>query len=91
MYLVHVGALAKKKSVSLLEELRKGGVNVVSNLGKSSLSAQLEGANKANAPMALILGQKEVFEESIIIRDMKAGTQETVPLDKIVGEIKKKL
>ena len=91
VYLVHVGALAKKKSVSLLEELRKGGVNVVSNLGKSSLSAQLEGANKANAPMALILGQKEVFEESIIIRDMKAGTQETVPLDKIVGEIKKRL
>ena len=91
IYLVHVGALAKKKSVSLLEELRRGGVNVVSNLGKSSLSAQLEGANKANAPLALILGQKEVFEESIIIRDMRAGTQETVPLGKVVEEIKKRL
>src|SRR3989344_8056676 len=91
IYLVHVGALAKRKSVSLLEELRKGGVNVVSNLGKSSLSAQLEGANKIGAPIALILGQKEVFEESIIIRDMRAGTQETVPLDRVVLEIKKRL
>ncbi len=91
VYLIHVGALAKKKSVSLLEELRKGGVNVVSNLGKSSLSAQLEGTDKAGAPLALILGQKEVFEESIIIRDMRIGTQETVPLDKVVGEIKKRL
>ncbi len=91
VYLVHVGALAKKKSVSLLEELRRGGVNVVSNLGKSSLSAQLEATNKAGAPLALILGQKEVFEESIIIRDMKMGTQETVLLDKVVGEIKKRL
>ncbi len=91
VHLVHVGALAKKKSVSLLEELRKGGVNTVSNLGKSSLSTQLESANKAGAPLALILGQKEVFEESIIIRDMRAGTQETVPLDKVVAEIKKRL
>lgn len=90
VYLVHVGALAKKKSVSLLEELRKGGVNIVSNLGKSSLSTQLEAANKAGAPLALILGQKEVFEESIIIRDMRSGTQETVPLDKVVAEIKKR-
>ncbi len=91
VYLVYVGAMAKKKSILLLEELRKGGVNVVSNLGKSSLSAQLEGANKAGARLALILGQKEVFEESIIIRDMKAGIQETVPLEKVVSEIKKRL
>ena len=91
VHLIHVGALAKKKSVSLLEELRKGGVHVASNLGKSSLSTQLESADKARAPLALILGQKEVFEESIIIRDMRTGTQETVLLEKVVGEIKKRI
>ncbi|MEX2054492.1 MAG: histidine--tRNA ligase [Candidatus Colwellbacteria bacterium] len=91
VFLVHVGQLAKKRSVSLLEEFRKDGLNIVSNLGKSSLSAQLEAANKAEVPLALILGQKEVFEESIIIRDMRSGTQETVPLSKVVKELKKKL
>ncbi|MDP3953761.1 MAG: histidine--tRNA ligase, partial [bacterium] len=91
VFLVHVGQLAKKRSISLLEEFRKDGLNVVSNLGKSSLSTQLEAANKAGASFALILGQKEVFEESIIIRDMVSGTQETVPLGKVVGKIKRKL
>ncbi len=91
VYLVHVGQLAKKRSLSLLEEFRAGGLKVLSNLGKTSLSAQLEAANKAEAPLALILGQKEVFEESIIIRDMKSGAQETVPLEKAVREVKKRL
>lgn len=89
--LVYVGALAKKKGVLLLEEFRESGVSVVSNLGKSSLSGQLEAADKLGAPLALILGQKEVFEESVIIRDMKTGVQETVPIAKVVKEIKKKL
>ncbi len=91
VYLVHVGQLAKRKCISLLEELRKENLTVMSNLGKTSLSNQLELADKGGATLALILGQKEVFEESIIIRDMKTGVQETVPLTKLVREIKKKI
>jgi len=41
--------------------------------------------------MALILGQREVFEENIIIRDMKNGVQETAPLSKVVDEVKKRI
>lgn len=91
VYLIHVGQLAKKKALTVLEDFRTGGVNVLSNLGKSSLSNQLETANKLGASLALILGQKEVFEESIIIRDMDTGAQETVPLSKVVDEVKKRL
>jgi len=41
--------------------------------------------------MALIIGQKEVFEESVIVREMSSGVQETVPLTKIIEDIKKRL
>jgi histidyl-tRNA synthetase len=91
IYLVHVGQLAKRRCISLLEELRKAGFTIMGNLGKNSLSGQLELANKVGSTLALILGQKEVFEDSIIIRDMRTGTQETVPLTKVIREIKKKL
>ena len=90
IYLVHVGQLAKRRCISLLEELRKANLIITSNLGKTSLSNQLELADKGGAALALILGQKEVFEENIIIRDMKTGVQETIPLTKLVREIKKK-
>ena len=91
VFLVHIGELAKKKSLPLMEELRSGNISVSTSFGKNSLSNQLEAANKVGVPIALILGQKEVYEKSIIIRDMETGVQEDVPVDKVVEEVKRKL
>lgn len=90
VFLIHIGDLAKKKSLSLIEALREGGVHVVESLGKESMAAQLRNADKLQVPFALIFGQKEAYEESVIIRDMKTGAQETVPLMKLVAAIKRR-
>ena len=91
VFLVHVGEITKHKALAIIEEFRSHGIPIAEALGKDSLSAQLERAAKMDSPMALIFGQKEVFEESIIIRDMATGVQETVPLTKAVEEVKKRL
>lgn len=91
VFLVHVGDEAKKKSLGIIEELLKNKIDVRESLGKESIKNQLRTADKMGAPLVLILGQKEVFEESVIIRDMKTGAQETVALNKIVPAIKRKL
>ncbi len=90
IFLIHIGDLAKKKSLSLIETLREGSIHVVESLGKESMAAQLRNADKLQVPFALIFGQKEAYEESVIIRDMKTGAQETVPLAKLVASIKKR-
>lgn len=91
VFLVHIGNLAKKKSLVLIEELKKAGVKVEEALGKESLNAQLRQADKEKAAIALIFGQKEAFDEAIIIRDLATGAQETVPLTRFVREVKRKL
>jgi len=91
VFLVHIGELAVKKSLPLIEELRKNNIPVATSFGKKSLSHQLEAADKGNAQIALILGQKEVYDKSVIIRNMETGVQESVPVEKVVGEIKKRL
>ena len=91
VFLIQIGKPAKKKSVSLIEKFYRAGIKVVESLGKESLKSQLKIADKEGVEMALILGQREVFEESIIIRDMRSGAQETVPISKVVEEVKKRL
>ncbi|MDD5430815.1 MAG: histidine--tRNA ligase [Candidatus Pacebacteria bacterium] len=91
VFLINIGDLAKKKSLSLIEEFVKAGVRISESLGKDSLSAQLRAADKEGVELALILGQKEAFKESVIIRDMKSGVQETVLTKKAVAEVKKRL
>ncbi len=91
VFLVHAGDLAKKKAFGLLAELRKHGIAVSESLSKESLSAQLKAADKEGTGLALILGQKEIYENSIIIRDLRTGVQEAVPRERLTEEIKKRL
>jgi len=91
IFVVYVGDLAKKKALALIEELVAGGISSAESFGKESLKAQLKNADKSGAAVALIIGQKEVFEETVILRDLKTGNQETVPLNKILTEVKKRL
>ncbi len=91
IFFIHIGDEAKKRGLVMLEEFKKSGIKVSESFGKESLKSQLRLADKDKAQLALILGQKEVFEGSIIIRDMVNGAQETVPLEKVVEEVKRKL
>ena len=90
VFLAHAGTLAKKNAFALREELRKSGICVADALAKESLGAQLKVADKEGIGLALILGQKEVYEKSVIVRDLAAGTQESILVEKIVDEIKKR-
>ena len=91
VFLVHMGEDAKKRGLALIEEFRKAGMRINESFGKDSLKSQLRVADKDRAHLAMILGQREVFEESIIIRDMQTGTQESIPLERVVEEVKKRL
>ncbi len=91
VFLVYIGEVARIKSLSLIEDLRRNRIQVAEALGKNSLSSQLETAGKLGSPLALIFGQKESHEGNIIIRDMETGVQEIVPIAKLADEIKKRL
>ncbi len=91
VFFVHVGDVAKKKSLRIIESLRSAGISVSESLGRESLKGQLKTADKEGMELALIFGQREVFEESIILRDLRNSLQESVPLTKLAEEIKRRL
>ncbi len=91
VYLAQLGASAQKRSIGLMEQLRQAGFKVWGNLVKESLSAQLKVANKLAVRFTLILGQKEVLDGTIIIRDMDSGSQEIVDIKKLEKELAKRI
>jgi len=91
VFLAQIGDLARKKSLKLMEDFRKENIPIAESLGRDSLKAQLNKANKIGMKYTLILGQKEALDGKIIIKDMEKGKQETVKLDKVVKEIKKRI
>ena len=91
VFLAQLGDLAKKKSLKLLEEFRKAKIQIAESLGRDSLKVQMARADKLGVQFTLILGQREALDNTIVIRRMDTGIQETVKFDKTIEEIKKRL
>ncbi len=91
VFLAQLGDEARRRSLYLLNELRNSGIKIAYNFSKNSLKNQLEVANSLNLPYVLIIGQKEVQDGTVIIRDMESGVQETVDQKKVENILKRKL
>lgn len=90
VFLAQIGDQAKRKAFKLFEELRQEDIRVVEFFAKDSLKSQLEYADRLGVKYVLILGQKEVLDGTILLRDMEGGIQEIISLEKVVNELKKK-
>lgn len=91
VFLIHIGPAAKKRSFNLMEDMRKSGIGVGESISRDNLKTQLNIASKIGAKLALILGQKEAMDSTILMRDMNTGIQETVQQNKLAEKIKAKL
>ncbi len=91
VFFAQLGKDARRAALRLFEDVRSAGIRVVEAFGKAGLKGQLEAANKAGARFAVILGQQEVQDETVIVRDMDSGAQETMPIAKMVKYLQKEL
>ncbi|HCC22203.1 TPA: histidine--tRNA ligase [Candidatus Uhrbacteria bacterium] len=91
VFLAQLGDNARRKAFVLFEELRVAGIRLAGNFTKGSLKSQLEIANRLGARYTVILGQQEVIDGTILVRDMESGMQEIVDSKKAVSELKKKI
>jgi histidyl-tRNA synthetase len=88
IYFIQLGADAKLKSLNVIEILRKAHIPIAQSLSKDSLGAQLAVAEKMGTPYAIIFGQKEALENSVIVRNMSNRSQDTVKLPKLLEYLK---
>lgn len=91
VFVAQIGEVARQKVFAFFESLRRENFSVKANFSKSSLKAQLDLALKLRAKLVLILGQKEVSEGTVLLRDVDSGIQEVINFAKAISEIKKRL
>ncbi|MBI3021296.1 MAG: histidine--tRNA ligase [Candidatus Omnitrophica bacterium] len=70
-----------------VQQLRARGVSAVMDYDGKSLKAQLREADKANCQLVAILGEAEVKQRVMTLKDLAQGTQRAIPLDAFVEEV----
>lgn len=87
-FVAYLGEEAKTEAVKIASELRETGLAVVMGTGDRSLKAQMRQANSSGSTYALILGEQEVRNRNVVLRDMRSGEQQTLPLAEITSVLK---
>jgi histidyl-tRNA synthetase len=91
VFLVPLGDLAAKKSLRLFSDLWSHNIAASEFIGPGSIKTQLKLAESNKVSIALIIGQKEAREGTVILRDVRSGMQELFTAERIIEEVKKRL
>jgi len=90
VFVSYLGAAAKQKALSITGYLRKSGIAAIQSLSDRSMKAQLKQAGKSGASYAIIIGEDELQSNSIVLRDMAQGSQQSLPINEILAILKAK-
>ncbi len=84
VYGVALGAEAKRRMVGIVDDLRERGVAADMSYGDRGLKGAMKGADRAGALYALVLGDKELAEGTVTVKDLGAHQQHEVDLAAVV-------
>ena len=87
-FLVAVGDEAETLAFELLTKIRRAGLIASMDFAKRSMKAQMKQAGKSNAKFALIIGDDEVKNSTVTVKNLSNSEQQTVTSDKVVEFIK---
>ena len=87
LFIATLGKQAQKFAFTLTNELRRAGIVAEMDYADKSLKSQLKRADKLNSSFALIIGDKEIEEKKIVLRNMQTKDQQTIPLDGLLKSI----
>jgi histidyl-tRNA synthetase len=87
VFVVTVNQTVWNNALKIVQQLRSEDVSTEYDLKQRPLSKQLEYANSLKAQISIIVGPKEIKEESVRLKDMKTGTEKNVKLSSILEEI----
>ena len=88
IYLIGLGDAVRPTMLKILGKARKAGLIMEFDSLRRSIKSQMREANKIGASLAIIIGDKELKNKSVQIKDLNNGQQESISIDSIISYIK---
>ncbi len=88
VYVVALGEAAQEEAFKLVMDLRDAGFSAAVDYAGRSMKAQMKQANKLGAKFAAIMGDDELSEGVVMLRDMAGSEQEKVPVTELISKLK---
>jgi len=91
LFFAALGARAREAAFGWAMALGEAGLYVEMEYGDKSLKAQMKRADRLNAPLVLIVGDAELANGRVALRDMRTKEQTELPIEDLVPTLTRKL
>ena len=88
---VALGAAAKRTMTTLINDLRKAGISADMSFGDRGLKGAMKGADRAGARFALVLGEQELENGTVALKDLAAHEQHDVKVSDLVSVLAREM
>lgn len=85
---INFGENEQKYCMQLAHKLRKSGIDCDIYPKDAKLQKQMKFANDTNAEYVALVGEQEMSDEKITVKNMNSGEQETVTLEQLIAKLK---
>lgn len=89
VYVVALGEEAKTKAVELVRNFRLNGISADLDYMDRKMKAQMKSADRLTAENVLIIGEEELNEGSVVLKNMTDGTQQKVLFEELLSVLKR--
>ncbi len=73
--------------LELAQKIRNKNKKVLIEMNNRKIKKSFDYANKENIPYVIVLGENEVKENKITVKNMKDGSQEMIDIDEFIGRL----
>ncbi|MEO7557369.1 MAG: histidine--tRNA ligase [Acidimicrobiales bacterium] len=73
----------------LCDELRRAGMRADRAFDGRSMKSQMKRAGASGAAVAVIVGEQELADATVVVRDLRTAEQQAVPRDDVVDRVRK--
>ena len=90
IYLVASGTDTQSAAMRLAEQVRDAlpGVKLMTNHGGGNFKKQFARADKWGARVALVLGESEIADGNVVVKDLRSGEQTTVTQESVAAHLR---
>ncbi len=85
---INFGAEGQAACVRMAARLRAEGVSALVYPDAAKMKKQMEFANRKAVPYVAFVGEDELRDGTVTLKDMAAGTQTTMTVDEMIGKLK---
>ena len=91
IYIASMGEAAHYEALNFVHKLRNNGIKAETDYMGKSVKAQMKYANKMNAKFSAVLGDNEIIEKQLKLKNMDNGSEEIISFNDLVSVLINKI